>query len=141
MNLKYYRVTCKCGHVGKSYYIKIDFPIKAHSRKEAARVAKTIPRVKRNHKDAVLACKEINIDEFKDLISLNDRDPYLKCNSKKEQLKIKNLKSRMIPETKQVNVSKEKQRNLKYKRKMQQLIEKDLDKYLLKEMKLYGLSI
>ena len=37
--MKYYIVTAKCGHVGRDYYIPIDFPIRAESRTEAAKVA------------------------------------------------------------------------------------------------------
>ena len=62
--LKYYAVTCKCGHVGKHTYMPITFPIKASDGKEAARVARTFPRVKHDKKDAILDVREIDYEEY-----------------------------------------------------------------------------
>lgn len=64
MKSKFYKVTCKCGHVGKQYFIRISFPINADSGKEASEIARSLPRVKHDHKDAILDCKEIDYEEY-----------------------------------------------------------------------------
>ena len=43
---KFYIVTAKCGHVGKSKYILINFPVIAEDGREAAKIARQIPRDK-----------------------------------------------------------------------------------------------
>ena len=52
--MRYYEVTAKCGHVGKGFYIPITFPVRAKSAAEAASVTRAFPRVKHDHKDAIL---------------------------------------------------------------------------------------
>lgn len=61
---RYFAVKCKCGHVSRKYYIPITFGVIARNRKEAARQAGNIPRVKHNHKDAILSCQEVSYIEF-----------------------------------------------------------------------------
>ena len=56
MKSKFFRVTCKCGHVGRQFFVRVDFPVNADSGKEAAEIARFIPRVKHDHKDAILNC-------------------------------------------------------------------------------------
>lgn len=63
MKSKFYRVTCKCGHVGKKHFIRIAFPVNADSGEEASEIARRIPRVKHDHKDAILDCREIDLKE------------------------------------------------------------------------------
>ena len=67
MENKYFKVTCKCGHVGVKHYIRISLPVIAATRKGAAEIARYIPRVKHDHKDAILECKEITLGEFEEL--------------------------------------------------------------------------
>lgn len=93
--LKYFRVTAKCGHVGKNKYIPVEFPIQAKDRKEAAKIARNIPRVKHDHKDAILECVEISYEEWEILQFINNNDKYLKCNRRSEQKKIEELDERM----------------------------------------------
>ena len=62
--MNYYIVTAKCGHVGKDYYIPIDFPVRAESKTEAAKIVRSFPRVKHHHKDAILGCREASIKEY-----------------------------------------------------------------------------
>lgn len=92
---KYYCVICKCGHVGRSHYIPIAFAIRAVTKKEAAENARQFPRVKHQHKDAVLNVEEITPEEYETLLEANGTDPYLKCKNKQEQRRIPNLSSRM----------------------------------------------
>ena len=92
----YYEVKTKCGHVGKQNYIIIDFPIKAETASEAAKIARNIPRVKHNYKDAILSVCKLTYEEYKDLVNKNSNDPYLKCKNKQEQKNIENFEDRII---------------------------------------------
>jgi len=83
--MKYYCVEAKCGHVGKGYYILRSFPIRANSKKEAASIARNMPRVKHDHKDAIRNVEEIQRDEYLALIEKNNRDPYSSCRNIQEQ--------------------------------------------------------
>lgn len=83
---KFYAVTCKCGHAGsRNFYCQKTFPVQAESGKEAAQIARFIPRVKHHHKDCVLSVEEIGYDEFLLLRKANDNDPFLHCSSIQEQ--------------------------------------------------------
>ena len=84
--MRYYIVTAKCGHVGRGFYIPIDFAVMAGSASEAASLARQIPRVKHDHKDAILSVREIDRFEFAELAYVNEYDPYLCCASKREQM-------------------------------------------------------
>lgn len=82
---KYFAVQTKCGHVGRNYYIPITFAVVAESKKEAARIGRLIPRVKHNHKDAIIDVREIDHDEYVIIRTENSTNEYLKCNSIQEQ--------------------------------------------------------
>ena len=127
MKSKFYKVTCKCGHVGKKWFIRISFPVNAENGKEAAQIARSIPRVKHDHKDAILGCVEIDYEEYLLLQVINSNDPYLKCSNKQEQEKIAELSLRMEPEPRYMTVErKNKRQNIEFKLKKQKYIE-DLD--------------
>ena len=96
--MKYYVVTAKCGHVGRDYYIPIDFPIRAESRTEAAKIARGLPRVKHHHKDAILDCREVSFEEYKAVHEKNKTDTYLLCHSSSEQKLLCNIEDRIIKE-------------------------------------------
>lgn len=93
----YFAVVCKCGHVGRNNYILITFPVIAANRKEAARIARNIPRCKHHQKDCIREVTEISYEEFLKIEHENDRDPYLKCGCIQEQRMI-DLENRIIPE-------------------------------------------
>lgn len=80
-----FEVVCKCGHVGRNNYIEISFPVTANSKKDAAAIARMIPRVKHHHKDAILRVSEITEEEYFLLVEQNKRDPYLRCHNIQEQ--------------------------------------------------------
>lgn len=83
--MKYYKVTAKCGHVGKGFYYPGDLFIKADNGRAAAKVARNMPRVKHDHKDAILNVKEICYDEYlmgREAVGTN---PYFTCESIQEQ--------------------------------------------------------
>ena len=83
--MSFYLVLCKCGHVGRNMYMPICFPVEAESRKDAAMIARKIPRVKHDHKDAILNCVQTDEEGFNFQREINSGDPYLLCKSKHEQ--------------------------------------------------------
>ena len=103
--MAYYLVSCKCGHVGRKNYIPIDFAVRAEDGREAASIARYIPRVKHDHKDAILNCIKVDYDTYVRQIDINNHDVYLLCKSKHEQNKIMSqIKPRLVEETKQKGV-------------------------------------
>ena len=84
-DIKYYAVKTICGHVGRTKYIEIVFPIIATSGSEAASIARRKPRVKHDRKDAIVSVNEITLEEYEKIVEKNDNDPYLKCKNKQEQ--------------------------------------------------------
>lgn len=98
--MNHYLVLCKCGHVSREFYIPVYFCVRAEDGKEAAKIARTIPRVKRNHKDAILSVTKVSKEIYDYQNKINDNDPYLLCKSKHEQNKIFDLiKDRLVLET------------------------------------------
>ena len=117
---KYFKVTCKCGHVGIKYCIRISFPIVATCGKDASSIARYIPRVKHDHKDAILDCKEISYNEYLELQIINNNDPYLKCECKQEQEMIDNFSSRLELEPRLLKKEKKtKRESVEYRLKKQ----------------------
>lgn len=80
-----YEVCAKCGHVGKNNYIEKVFAIKASSGKEAAAIARQIPRVKHHHKDAIRYVIKIDKYRYEEIRMMNGIDPYLHCSNVQEQ--------------------------------------------------------
>ena len=95
-NTKYFKVTAKCGHVGKMRYVPINFAVRAESASEAAQIAKRFPRVKKQLWDAIIGCVEITKKEYKELLRINNHDPYLNCTSSREQTLINDLEDRIV---------------------------------------------
>lgn len=60
----FYKVTAKCGHVGRNNYIEKDFFVRADSGKDAALIVRRKPRVKHDRKDAILSVVQITHEEF-----------------------------------------------------------------------------
>ena len=83
--MKMFEVKAKCGHVGRKYYALKTFAILAENGKEAAEIARNIPRVKHHHKDAIIDVKEVEYDRYLKIIEANNEDPYFKCRSIQEQ--------------------------------------------------------
>jgi len=88
LSIKKYIVTVKGGHVGKDYYIPLKFPIEATSKKEAAAIARQIPRVKHHHKDTILEVVPVSNETYSAQIEENVKDPYFRVHSKQEQREI-----------------------------------------------------
>lgn len=94
---KFYAVEAKCGHVGRHHCIVITFPVKAKTGKKAAEIARMIPRVKHNHKDAILSVTRISKEEYLLLLEENHNDEYLHCkNIQQQKENCADLSSRII---------------------------------------------
>ena len=98
--MAYYLVLCKAGHLGRNHYIPIWYPVEAENGREAAKIARFIPRVKHDHKDAILDCIKTDYEGFLAQIIENAKDPYLQCRSRHEQDQIMPLiKHRLVVDT------------------------------------------
>lgn len=95
-NKKYFKVVTKCGHVGRRFYVPVQFAVIAESGKEAAKIARQYPRVKHQHKDAILQVKEISYEEFLSIKEVNNNDMYLHCHSRQEQNSLCDMASRIV---------------------------------------------
>ena len=93
--MDYFKVTAKCGHVGKGNYIPISFAITAYDAKHAAQIARRKGRVKHDHPDAIINVEKISREEFNDLRAKNAADPYLQCKNVQEQRAIADIESRI----------------------------------------------
>lgn len=80
-----YEVCAKCGHVGRGRYVEKTFAVVAPDARTAAKIARSIPRVKHHHKDAIRYVVEIDRDRYLDIRWRNMADPYLCSTSKHEQ--------------------------------------------------------
>ena len=83
--MKYYEVTVKFGHVGKNKYYKGNIYLKAENGKEAASKARACPRVKHDHKDAILSVTELDYETFQELWEQNENISYFSCYNVQEQ--------------------------------------------------------
>lgn len=92
-NIKYFKVIAKCGHVGKGNYVPVAFAVKAESRSAASQKVMTYHRVKKQLSDAIISCDEIDKKSYKELMSVNDNNPYLQCKCNKQQREIENFAS------------------------------------------------
>lgn len=82
---KFYAVTAKCGHVGRHQYYEGTFYERAFDAKDAAAIVRNRPRVKHDHKDAILWIEEISYEAFKAGQEEFKNNPYHSCESKWQQ--------------------------------------------------------
>lgn len=128
---KYFMVIAKCGHVGRKNYIPVKFAVVAESGKEAAKKVRQFPRVKHDHKDAILDVRCITLEEFLEIKEINDKDLYLKCHSRQEQNLIVNLAERMVADLHNVKQAFDKQARkdrVAYKLRKFKILEESLKK-------------
>ena len=82
--MKYYKVTAKCGHVGRGKYCVKAFFIKARSHNDAREKVLKMPRVKKQSEGAIISVKEVGRDSYTkgrfDMIL----DPYFRCTTDEE---------------------------------------------------------
>lgn len=83
--MKMFKVTAKCGHVGRNHYVVKNFPVQASNGREAAKIARDLPRVKHHHKDAIINVEETTLSEYYLLIQQNCNDPYFRCHNVQDQ--------------------------------------------------------
>ena len=112
LKLEMFEAVCKCGHVGKSHYVIISFPLMAESRKDAARKARLLPRVKHDYQDAILNVFKINKERYFELVEINNNDPYLHCSCIQDQNMI-DLSDRLMDENRSVTHTSRKEENKK----------------------------
>lgn len=134
MTKKYFKVEAKCGHVGRGKCIWITFVTIAENEKEAAKRARSFKRVKHNHKYIIRNLKEISFEEFVEIRSQNDIDPYLHCKNIQEQRKIEDFEERVEIDYELVKQEK-KQKNTEYRRKKQVIYDKEMKKRYFEAIK------
>lgn len=83
--MKYFEVVAKCGHVGRDHYYEGHFPVRAADKKQAARQIKQAPRVKKDHKDAILSVTEIDEKAYWELVAKHDAEPFFHYDSSGKQ--------------------------------------------------------
>ena len=62
--MKYYRVTAKCGHVGKGMFCLKHFYVRSKSKNEARKLVMTKPRVKKGLRNCIVDVHRISHDEY-----------------------------------------------------------------------------
>ena len=82
---KYFKVLAKCGHVGKGFYYEGAFYVKSDDAKKAAAYVRTLPRVKHDHKDAIISVEELSKKEFEAGIENRHNQAYFQCINSSEQ--------------------------------------------------------
>ena len=104
----FYAVTAKCGHsgYGRKAYVPINFDIIASSGKEAARIARQMPRCKRHHADAILEVKKITQAEYNELRKTNSEDMYLSVQNIQDQRRFVDMSERIIWEKEEMEYDK-----------------------------------
>lgn len=111
--MKYYEVEAKCGHVGRNNYILKRFYICAINGKEAARIARSLPRVKHHHKDAIRYVKELTFDAYCLGKKETENDAYFKVFNHQDQIRYCDLSELIVKEKDEDN--KKKQSHIKKK--------------------------
>lgn len=81
----YYIVVCKVGHVGRNHFTKISYPIYAENGKEAAKIARNLPRVKHDDPNAIISCKKVSKEEFDAQKEANKKNQFLHCTNRQMQ--------------------------------------------------------
>lgn len=119
--MNYYLVTAKCGHVGHSKYISVVFPVVASDGKIAASVVRKFPRVKHDHKDAILDVRKVTLDEYDKQREINNNDPYLYATSRKEHKYIEGFEDRLERDNHRDRIKYKKEKCTDYKRRKQEI--------------------
>ena len=88
---RYFKVTAKCGHVGKGNYVPVAFAVRAESRSDASQKVLTFPRVKKQLSDAIISCEEIDKSSYKELLKANGENKYLQCTCNRQQDEIEDF--------------------------------------------------
>lgn len=129
----YFKVTAKCGHVGRRHYIVKDFYIEANSGKEAALKVRYLPRVKHDRKDAILSVEALTKAEYLIGKALQAEDLYFRVHSSTEQRRCGAVDyDAILPE---IEIHKrQKSKNSIYYNKLARIIRKDTQRRLAGEI-------
>lgn len=84
--MEFYEVTAKCGHVGRGQFYMGLFYVSAENGRAAATLVRQMPRVKHDHKDAILSVASISDTEYQTGKAAHKANLYFSCKSKQEQL-------------------------------------------------------
>lgn len=99
----------------------------AENGKDAAAKVRNYPRVKHHHKDAIRDVLEITKEDYFNLRTQTNKDPYFKCKNIQEQRKIVGLEL-LIEQEERREIKKAK--NTEYRRKKQSEKEKMTNQFL-----------
>lgn len=66
----------------------ITFAVIASSKAEAAQIARGIPRVKHDRKDAIQMVREVSFEWFFAQLQENNRDPYLNITNRRQHVQM-----------------------------------------------------
>jgi hypothetical protein len=83
--MEFFEVKAKCGHVGKGRYYQGLFYVLAENAKAAAAYVRRKPRVKHDHKDAIIAVTKVDYEVYKKGNAAHHQNPYFDCCNKQEQ--------------------------------------------------------
>ncbi len=91
-----YAVLAKCGHDhvrGRACFIPVVFGIvsKKGRAKEVAQEVRALERVKHDHPDAILFVLPVSYEQYKQIRVINDFDPYLAVQNKRDQLEVQDI--------------------------------------------------
>ena len=125
----FFEVKAKCGHVGKHNYVIKNFYTRANCAKEAAKKIRFAPRVKHDRKDAILEVKEIDYQDYKNGVLKNKNDEYFNIHNSSDQKRI--FTGDIFREEYREDRQK---RDVAFKRKKWQIIEKETRKMVLGEL-------
>lgn len=115
---RYFEVVAKCGHVGRDSYFEGHFFQAASNASDAARIVKTMPRVKRDHSDVILWVNEVEYKEYADGLKAMANNPYFHCRSRREQNKVmKQIADSIMPETERQRIYRERHGHAEYREK------------------------
>lgn len=81
----FFEVMAKCGHVGNKQYYRGLFYVKAENGRAAAAIVRMTPRVKHDHKDAIIAVAKIDYSAYKAGQAVSRLNPFLNCRNVQEQ--------------------------------------------------------
>lgn len=124
----------RCGHVGRNKYIKKWFYIKAGSGTEAAKSVRMKPRVKHDHKYAIIETREIEYKEYVNGIKIMKEDEYFKIHNSSDQKLYNYMKQEEIyPEEKEIKYKKNRNgqriKNMAQEKEWKKMIQKGIFEY------------
>ena len=122
----FFEVQAKCGHVGRNKYVIKKFFIKTDTAKRAAAIIRRAPRVKHNHKDAIIEVRKIDYQEYVEGIRENEKDDYFHIHNSSDQKRI--AKNDIIDE---VCYKEERTREIGFKIRKWKLLETEAKKMIL----------